>query len=575
MRFYRTVVRPAIQLLDSTDKRNGLFVAALMIMNALLDFFSIATLFAVIFLVVDPHLTSGNSVMNRLYQWGGFSSPASFTAAICGFVLLFVLAKNMVGMWITKKKAQYVFCVGSKLSIQSLVHYTQTDYLTFTNMDHTKELNCIVNHPMMGYANNILLPLLNLLSEITMGVLMVVLLASYEVTVLLVLGLILAPLTIVYKLKRKKLHAISLELIDAYPRALKYAMQAIEGLLEIKVSAKEEFFINRYKQANERLVETLVQENEAQAFIARLTEVIAVFLLCALVIYATFQQGGYQKTVLLLGVYGAASFRIIPSLNRIFASILQIKTHIHLLAEMEMGARIVSKKSSIETAAYSQWKKIEFNDFSFKYPDNSTLFQKSSISIARGERIAILGKSGSGKTTLLLLLMRQIRQNEGNYLIDGVAVEHDEASRKLFGYVPQHPFMIDGTISENIAFGVPKDQVNLDRIKSILTDLDLLHWVESVPEGWNTRIGEKGTKLSGGQLQRISIARALYADASILLLDEITNQVDRVTELEVVATLEKLSHLNKTIIMVMHREDFQINFDRILVLEGGTLRERH
>ena len=171
--------------------------------------------------------------------------------------------------------------------------------------------------------------------------------------------------------------------------------------------------------------------------------------------------------------------------------------------------------------------------------------------------------------------MRQIRQNEGNYLIDGVAVEHDEASRKLFGYVPQHPFMIDGTISENIAFGVPKDQVNLDRIKSTLTDLDLLHWVESVPEGWNTRIGEKGTKLSGGQLQRISIARALYADASILLLDEITNQVDRVTELEVVATLEKLSHLNKTIIMVMHREDFQINFDRILVLEGGTLRERH
>ena len=154
-----------------------------------------------------------------------------------------------------------------------------------------------------------------------------------------------------------------------------------------------------------------------------------------------------------------------------------------------------------------------------------------------------------------------------------IGIENYNALRPIFGYVPQNPYIIDGSILENIAFGVPADEIDKERIRQLINDLDLDEIIKQLPDGLATQIGERGIKLSGGQRQRIAIARALYVDADVLLLDEITNQLDSQTEKEIVKTLEKVAQQKKTIVMITHHVDLLKHFDQVFKIENGILSE--
>jgi HlyD family secretion protein len=184
-----------------------------------------------------------------------------------------------------------------------------------------------------------------------------------------------------------------------------------------------------------------------------------------------------------------------------------------------------------------------------------------------------MGKSGTGKTTLLLILLQFLTEYKGKVLLDGIEIQpaNRKAWQNILGYVPQNPLLLDGTIVENIAFGIPPEEIDIKKIDQLIHDLDLDEMVKALPEGADTPIGEKGIKLSGGQRQRLSIARALYANAEILLLDEVTNQLDMNTEREILMLFEKESMSNKTILMVTHQQDLTLKFDRTIRFENGIL----
>ena len=146
---------------------------------------------------------------------------------------------------------------------------------------------------------------------------------------------------------------------------------------------------------------------------------------------------------------------------------------------------------------------------------------------------------------------------------------------KLFVYVPQNPYILDGTILENIAFGLDTSEINREKIQQIITDLDLEETIDQLPQGLDTPIGERGIKLSGGQRQRLAIARALYFNAEILLLDEVTSQLDAATEKEILDTLEKVTRQSKTILMITHHTNLLNQFSRVLLLENGDIHEQH
>ena len=217
---------------------------------------------------------------------------------------------------------------------------------------------------------------------------------------------------------------------------------------------------------------------------------------------------------------------------------------------------------------------IELKNISFQYQEGSNVLNDASLVIHKGQKVALIGKSGSGKTTILLILLQFLKPNSGKIILDGIEQGDSITFRNIFSYVSQSPYIMDGSIAENIAFGLTNGEINSEKIHRIIKDLDLEPMIRSFPGGLTTQIGEKGIKLSGGQRQRIAIARALYSDAEVLLFDEITNQLDKQTEKEIVNTLIKVAHQKRTILMITHHEHLLNEFDTVFSLEAGKIVEK-
>lgn len=543
-----------------------------MVLNALLDFFSLASFLPLIFLIVDPNFAFSNKYSSAIYKFFGFTSPAQFILFFSLCLLIFVIVKNSISFWITRVKAKYCFHLGSDLSARMLAQFMDISFLKFTQSDYTKELNRVANIPI-AFANNIIMPLANLLTEGLVFALLLICIAYYDIKIFLLLLVIAVPIRLVYHWNRKGISTTSDDLKKKYPLSLKFGLQAIEGWVDIKASVKEGFFKTRFVHASQSLAKTFVRDHVYQTGPSRLTETIAALIICGIICYSLLIHQNTQQTFLLLGVYAGASFRMIPSINRILNALMQIRSHEYLLKELEDLTNFQPAKIQKQISPGFE-RSIELKNISFQYQEGSNVLNDASLVIHKGQKVALIGKSGSGKTTILLILLQFLKPNSGKIILDGIEQGDSITFRNIFSYVSQSPYIMDGSIAENIAFGLTSGEINSEKIHRIIKDLDLEPMIRSFPGGLTTQIGEKGIKLSGGQRQRIAIARALYSDAEVLLFDEITNQLDKQTEKEIINTLIKVAHQKRTILMITHHEHLLNEFDTVFSLEAGKIVEK-
>jgi ATP-binding cassette, subfamily B, bacterial PglK len=554
--------------LEPDHRRRGAWIICLMVFNALLDFFNLAFFLPLIFVIINPELITTHAVIHSVYQYTHASTHQEFIIYVTLGILIFTVLKTFISGKITTAKAAYSFSIASALSSRAVSWFMAKGYHDYTKSDHSKELNLIVNHPV-AFSNNVIIPVATILSESIVLFLIAASIAFFDIQILLFLSVVLLPLSLLYVYRRQGLNAIKNVIQEKYPRSLKYILQIIEGHAEIKSHGKEAFFSERYRRTHRELTQAFTRDHVLQTSTARITEVLTACIVCSLILYAVYMQFQYQQTILLLSVYASASFRVIPSLNRILHGLQQMNTHEYLLEEM---SALNLKQVEIRQSHHSEFRSaIELRNVFVKYPNGPYVLDNVNITITKGQKIAITGKSGEGKTTMLLLLLGFIKTESGAVVIDGRIAP--DGLNGIAGYVPQQPYILDASLAENIAFGIESDNIDRAKVSQILKDLDLDSLVLQLPEGMDTRIGEKGSKISGGQRQRIAIGRAMYADAEVLLLDEVTNQVNHTLELEILKALHFLSQQGKTIIMVTHKiaqDDF---FDRICQLENKGLHE--
>ncbi|MBP5493626.1 MAG: ATP-binding cassette domain-containing protein [Lachnospiraceae bacterium] len=209
---------------------------------------------------------------------------------------------------------------------------------------------------------------------------------------------------------------------------------------------------------------------------------------------------------------------------------------------------------------------IELKNVSFEY-ENTVIFENLSLSVAEGEKIGIIGESGCGKSTLLKLIAGLYVPSSGEILVDGVS-RPDEIIKKV-SVVMQSPMLLPLSIIDNITMG---HEYEKEKIEKIIESANLNKWIDSLPEGLDTYLGDRADELSGGQAQRIAIARAMFKDAKILLLDEPTSALDGENAASV---LEAISHFtaDKTVVHVTHRKEHLEGYDRIYLMENGKLSE--
>jgi ABC-type bacteriocin/lantibiotic exporter with double-glycine peptidase domain len=563
----------AFSLIPEAHFRKGFFITLLVFLGSLLDLISVASFLPLILLLINPTALSSSIYATHFIPTSTLADPHQLAIILTAAVMVLIVLKTLINSWIAYRKASYAYTVAQDLAAEALNKYLTISYIEFSHTDYTREMNRISNLPLT-FANNFIIPVGTIIAEGFLAFCLSSLVAVYDFHAFIFLLTLLTPLFLVSQLKKARIKKTSNEIKLTYPTLLKYTLQAVEGLLEMKAFQKESFFKQRFFDTYKKLGKIFSTDHVLSTSTARTTELIAAFGIGALIVYSILSGKPNQESMLLLSVYAGVSFRIIPSLNRIFAAIMQIRTHEYAVEELDQLINRGPEEpifSDIPSVIFNE--KLELRNITFGYSGHQTILKNVSLTIRKGERIVITGKSGSGKTTLFLVLMRFLKEQSGELSLDGKKLNEKQllAMRRHVGYVPQSPYLLDASIVENIAFGVTPDLIDIEKVNSILQQLDLTTWIQQLPQQLNTILGERGTKISGGQRQRIAIARALYHNAEIFLLDEITNQLDRETEQEVLRAINILVEKRKTIIFITHKTALAGNFDTAYELSNGNL----
>ena len=572
MKFFNTIVKPAFRILSPSYRKKSVVIIFLMILQAFLDFLNITAFFPLLALISKP---DAFTTLSWLQPYIANYSHSELILLLTAAILIFTTLKSLIVWKITVTNSNFVYDVAHDISLRVIASQLRSGYLQYIQSDFSKEMSRASNLPL-AFANNIIISLTTLVSEGIVSMLIVIGIAFVNFKLVLSLLFILIPLGLIYMLNRKKIKKISDEIKVKYPESIKYALQTTEAWSEIRTNQKETYFFNRFKNVSHKLAKVFSSDHTTQVFSSRLIELFTTLITCSIIFWSVISQQEYQNTLLLLAIYVGASFRLLPSINRILNALLQIKGHEFLLDELksaEAPQGFVGNSNNITKMYFEE--SILLDNISFSYPGREPLFNGIQLKIKKGEKVALIGKSGDGKTSLLLILLGILRASSGKVVVDNeeLADNTNPQYGSLFSYISQQPYILDASIKENVAFGIQADEIDLNRLYEALHQAELFTLVESLPERIETQIGEKGIRLSGGQRQRLAIARALYTNREILVLDEVTNQLDKETEAEIIKTLQKIAQQNKTILMVTHHRELLPLFDRVLKLENGKLAD--
>jgi ABC-type multidrug transport system fused ATPase/permease subunit len=561
--FKRTLVSRSLSFIQKPLKGKGITLVLLLSLAAFLDLFSLASFLPILqFLLHKDKSESGSWWTDQLFA--DHNNRSDIYVLLC-ILLVFFLFKTLVNTWVTYKKSSFAYQVGEGLAARAMENYLSMPYAQFTSADYTREMNRICNLPLT-FANNFIIPLGTLFAEGLITMMLLVAIALYDFQIFIFLLVMASPVVLIYQYNKINIQRISRSIKTLYPKLLKLALQAVEGFVEIKSFNREVYFKERYISAYRELGKVFSKDHTINTSSGRITEFIAFLCIIAIILYALIKQENNSDIIMLLGIYAGASFRILPSINRMFAAAMQMRTHEYILDDLKGFVEPSYRPTPISGITF---KSIHLDHVSFEYQSKNPILHKVSLQITKGEKIAISGPSGHGKTTLLLIIKGFLKPQSGSISFDGKTID---ASAVFAAYVSQSPYILDASIRENIAFGEVSENIQDEKIQSLVDALGLRTWVDSLSEGIATVIGEKGIKVSGGQRQRLAIARALYFNADILLLDEITSHLDPASTQDIVNILLSPSMKEKTIVITTHNPEVVKRFDKVFELWEKGIR---
>lgn len=350
----------------------------------------------------------------------------------------------------------------------------------------------------------------------------------------------------------------------------KSVTEALLGIKEIKLLQRTDFFKNKLWKINQRRFNLYIKQTTLSQVPRNYLELITIFGLVGFIMVLFIQGKNTNELITTIGIFVAASFRMIPSINRVISSFQTIKFYNSSLTKIhDEFTNFKTEPEANEQAPISINNLVTLKNVSFSYQGGEgKVLDGFTMDIQKGTTTGIIGPSGCGKSTLIDIFVGLLTPCEGEILIDNKILEINNIAQwqKNIGYVSQQAYLIDDSILANIALGIPNDKINLEQVNKVIEQAQLNEFIKSLPEGIQTNVGERGVKLSGGQSQRISIARALYHNPEILVLDEATSALDNDTEAEVMKAINQLKG-QKTILIIAHRTSTLQNCDRIYKLK--------
>ena len=360
---------------------------------------------------------------------------------------------------------------------------------------------------------------------------------------------------------------------------IKAAQEGLGSIKDVLIHNAHKTYLDSYRSSERPLRIKEAQNSSIASSPKYLLEAFGIVLISMLAYFLTTKGTPKYEIISLLGTLALASQRLLPSMQNIYTTWASIKSNIALVNKV---IKILNSSKYINVNHYSNKRivfknEIKFENVSFRYSkDSPWVLNSINLTIKKGERVGIVGETGCGKSTFLDILMGLLEPTKGKIYVDNICITGKSENnltkswRYLIAHVPQDIYLSDTTVFNNIAFGIENNQINFDKVKLSARKAKIANFIESKSQGFKSIVGERGISLSGGQIQRIGIARALYKDAEVLIMDEATSALDNKTEEKIISEISSLSE-NLTILMVAHRLTTLNNCDRIITFKEGRI----
>jgi ATP-binding cassette, subfamily B, bacterial PglK len=568
-------------ILTPREASRGFIFLFLMIIGMIFETLGIGMIAPLIHVISDPTVFSSNSDFSVIINFLNIESYRSLVITFSIGIVGIYIIKNCFLVYFSWYKIQYLTSLRMNLGNRIFKIYLSKPY-SFHLAHNSGQLIQNVSTEVTIFTGRFLAPSLVIFTEslIVIGIISLLLFLEPLGTIILImfLGLIAK---LILSATRKHIQKWGKERQYHDGKKIQHLQQGLGGIKDALLLGRIQFFLNRYKRHN--LLST--KPDQKQSFLQEIPrlwiEVLAILGFSAMALVMVIQDNNTTKIISILGVFGAAAFRLMPSVTRIIASIQSLRYSgivLDSLYKEFSHTDMVDINNSKDYSHTNNFTKlsteINISNITFKYEgtDKPSLLNVS-LKIPIGKSIGLMGSSGSGKSTLVDILLGLLKPDSGNIMVDGQNINVNTRSwQNQVGYVPQSIYLIDSSLRNNIAYGVEEDSIDDRMIERVIRSAHLSDFVESLPEGINTYVGERGVRLSGGQKQRIGIARALYSDPDIIVLDEASSSLDNKTEKQIMNTVDEL-HLHKTILIVAHRLTTLEKCDWIYKLENGKIVE--
>ena len=568
-------------LLTPSQRKRFYALQILVTLMAIVEIFGVASIVPFMALVGDMNQLQQDTFVAEIYQSSGINSESEFVFLLGLCVLFILLVSTLISMFTIWKLSMFAHKIGTEIADRLYTHYLRQGWL-FHASGSSAQLTKKIATETLRVTGAVLVPLVHVNAKIILAVLMSLSIFIYDPKVAII-GLTLFALTyfLLFRGVRMRLARYGLAVSEVNEQRFRLMNEGFGGIKDVLLLGRDNDFIKRFNKTGNTLA---YSQGTSTALIQApryLMELIAFGSMIALVLYLIITHSGNLGMILpILSVYAIGAIKLLPAFQQIYSSVAVIKANIAAFESIQYDLDNSFKTKSVIQKTKQNYlypkNKISLENISFKYPNKQDMaLNELSMSIPVNSVIGIVGPSGSGKSTLIDILLSLIKPHKGMLKIDDKIIndENCRSWQNAIGFVAQSIFLSEGTIAENVAFGIPRDEIDQEQVEKVLKLAHLTELLETLNDGMHTRVGERGVQLSGGQRQRIGIARALYHKAEVLVFDEATSSLDGITEKMIMEAIHNFSG-KKTIILIAHRLKTVEKCDQIFFIDKGKVADQ-
>lgn len=541
-----------------------------MILSSFAEVVSIGAVLPFLGVLTAPDQIFQHSIFQPFVQFLKLTESSQLILPVTIIFIAAVLVSSAIRLLLLYVMTRLSYAAGSDISIDIYRRTLYQGYLVHVSRNSSEIINSITRKAK-AVSGSFIMPILSIISSVMMivSILSALLIIDTAITLSVFMGFGILYWIIAFY-NRVQVKNNSKCIASQSTLMIKSLQEGLGGIRDVLIDGSQEFYCSIFRNSETELRKAAAKNKFIGSSPRYVMEAIGMTLIAIFAYIATQEQGGVGTVIPVLGTLALAAQRVLPAIQQIYSSYNSIKGSKYSLKDVIalLEQQLPYYSSEMPPIPIKFNKSIVLKNISFRYrSDLPWVLKDFNLTLNKSKHIGFIGVTGSGKSTLLDIVMGLLSQTQGEMLIDDQVITNKNyrSWQAHIAHVPQSVYLSDNSIEENIAFGSAIEKIDGNRVIKAAKQAQILELVESLPDGFQTRIGERGVRLSGGQRQRIGIARALYKRASVLIFDEATSALDNETESSIMQTIKNLDK-DLTVLIIAHRLTTLKDCDQIVKL---------